>query len=437
MRAVAGFCATGFLALISQSAFAADQCGPLKIVTSLQMTPVERPGNVETIPVTIGSSPRRLLVDTGSFQSIVTKRTVRELNLPTTVAIAGARARVVSGATSDTMAQLPSITIGNLHQEKVYFFVLPGADDPNNTVAPPFDGILGQDLFQKVDVDLDYGTDRLALVSQDHCPGNVVYWTPPGPVAVIPFEIDQGGHIILQVELDGKRVRGFFDTGASNTNLSLQVAQKLFTLDVNAPDVEKVGELRGKSIANIYRHRFRSITFGGVAVSNPSIDLLPASIGGGPQSPPTGSLIREDQVDMLIGMSVISKLHVYIANRERKLYVTAAADTAQVQHASLTQTSAGSNFSGSWKIASQPVRPVCEITQTGNELKGSCVGTAAKGDVTGTVAGQTVRWQWKRIANNNGNTSLWNFSGTMGSDNSITGFLEQNGRSAPFTATKQ
>jgi hypothetical protein len=61
----------------------------------------------------------------------------------------------------------------------------------------------------------------------------------------------------------------------------------------------------------------------------------------------------------------------------------------------------------------------------------------AKGDVTGTVAGQTVRWQWKRVANNNGNTSLWNFSGTMGSDNRITGFLEQNGRSAPFIATKQ
>ena len=77
------------------------------------------------------------------------------------------------------------------------------------------------------------------------------------------------------------------------------------------------------------------------------------------------------------------------------------------------------------------------MNQTDDELKGSCTGPQAKGEVTGTVAGQTVRWQWKRVANNNGATSLWNFSGTMAGDNSITGFLEQNGRSAPFTATKQ
>jgi hypothetical protein len=154
----------------------------------------------------------------------------------------------------------------------------------------------------------------------------------------------------------------------------------------------------------------------------------------------TGTLTRDPNQglpDLIVGMPVLSKTHMYIAYRERKVYITAPADSAQVQPAALTQPVAGANFSGSWKIASQPVRPVCQIAQTGNELKGSCIGPAAKGEVTGTVSGQTVSWQWKRVANDNGATTLWNFSGATGGDNSITGFVEESGHSAPFTATKQ
>ena len=52
-------------------------------------------------------------------------------------------------------------------------------------------------------------------------------------------------------------------------------------------------------------------------------------------------------------------------------------------------------------------------------------------------AGRTVRWQWMAVANANRASIAWNFSGTLTADNTITGFAEQNGRSLPFTATKQ
>jgi hypothetical protein len=232
------------------------------------------------------------------------------------------------------MAQLPSIAIGNLRQEKVYFFVEPGKDDPNDTSTPAFDGLLGQDLFQKVDVDLDYGPYRLSLISQDHCPGKVVYWSAPGPVAVIPFSTDSGNHIILQAELDGRRVKGILDTGATATILNLQSARQIFRLDVNAPDVEKIGELHGTYAANIYRRRFKSLALGGVTVSGPSIELFPDFLNQGAQAAPIGSLIKPDRQelpDMIFGMSIISKLHVYIANREHKLYITAAGGAAELQ----------------------------------------------------------------------------------------------------------
>jgi hypothetical protein len=94
-------------------------------------------------------------------------------------------------------------------------------------------------------------------------------------------------------------------------------------------------------------------------------------------------------------------------------------------------------ISGSWKVMAPGVAPVCEIAQMDNELKGTCTGPAAKGELTGTIAGQAVRWQWKRVGNANGAISLWNFSGTMTSGDALTGFVEQAGRSTPFTATRQ
>ena len=41
----------------------------------------------------------------------------------------------------------------------------------------------------------------------------------------------------------------------------------------------------------------------------------------------TGSIIREDRnglPDVILGMNVLSQMHVYIAYKERKLYITAA-----------------------------------------------------------------------------------------------------------------
>ena len=56
------------------------------------------------------------------------------------------------------------------------------------------------------------------------------------------------------------------------------------------------------------------MSFGGVEVSNPDITLIPdrkAQLG--PQAP-----------DLILGIGILRQLHLYIAYREKKLYLTAA-----------------------------------------------------------------------------------------------------------------
>jgi len=301
----------------------AAECGPLKRVTSLDIMKL-RSGRY-AISVDIAGKQETLLLDTGGAFSQLSPKTVKDLGLATTRSRDGKSLIGVSGATSDQQVRLPSITLGGLRQEGAYFFVSPEQTNAPQTV-PEFAGILAADFLQNFDADFDFTSGKLNLFSPDHCPGNVVYW-PAVTVAAVPFTFDASGHINFRMELDGKRVNATLDTGAAETTLSTDIAQRDFGVDLNAPDVQKIGELQGGFAANVYVRRFKTLAVDGVTISNPVIVLLPDLVSGRVRNgPSTGSLIKDDKplADMLVGIPTLSQLHLYVAYKERKLYMTAS-----------------------------------------------------------------------------------------------------------------
>jgi hypothetical protein len=124
------------------------------------------------------------------------------------------------------------------------------------------------------------------------------------------------------------------DTGASNTILNLRVAQDRFDIRLDAPDVEPVGQLGPNPSAKTYRRRFGTLAFEGVTVNNPAIILMPDLVTQRlPNAPRTGSLTREADrglPDLILGMSVLGKTHMYVAYKEKKVYITAASGPATV-----------------------------------------------------------------------------------------------------------
>lgn len=430
-------------------ATAADDCPPLTRITSVDTT--TGPGGYMLVPVKIGDAQRLMLFDTGGSLSSITPAAAAELHIPTYQS----RVRIadVTGKVSDRFAIVPSITIGTAESKQAQYMVLPG-DQMRGMSAGGVAGLLAP--APGVDIDIDFAGHKLSFFSPNHCDGKVVYW-PTDAVAVVPmrnaglqtgsafsaqrFDL-QTERIMIPVILDGKQVDALIDTGSTNNVLNLRVAEDRFGVDLKSPDVQPLGQLGNNASAKTYRKRFATMSFEGVTVTNPVIDLIPdKQTGAFGEDRPTGSLIHQADrglPDLIVGMSVLSKLHMYVAYKERKVYITAAAAAAGVQSTSVSLPAGSSlRIAGSWNIQSQPVRPICEIDQNGGDLTGTCIGPQAKGELSGTVAGQAIRFQWKRVANANGNVSLWNFSGTMSADNTITGFVELNGHTAPFTATKQ
>jgi hypothetical protein len=289
-------------------------CGPLKIISSVQLmaSPDERE---MFVPVSLQGQKKYMLLDTGGALDQISPQTAAALNLKS-YRTPTLRSYDLGGNYVDQATVVPDFSIGNLVGHNVNFVVGPDRRFANQ---PNIAGVLGPGILRFYDVAVDFGARTLALISPDHCEGKVIYW-PAQKVAVIPIEVLRAsGHIIMPVTLNGRSVTAMLDTGADTTVLSLTAARN----DLN---VELPVMLRFQRPVMPYLYRFASLDFGGVAAANPVIDILP-ELGRGPSlSSPAGLRIADGQTerlpDMLIGMDILSHLHLYIAYREQKLYVT-------------------------------------------------------------------------------------------------------------------
>jgi predicted aspartyl protease len=306
-----------FAWLDSHAAFAAEaqDCPPLKMVTSVDM--LSRQTGLSLIPLSINDTPRLFLLDTGGFSSQLSPTTAKELNLP----LYDSRAELhdASGNTSHRGAFVDKLTLGSLTATHVPLMVSPS----ELGVA---DGLLSSDLLVRYDIEMDFGAHKLSYFSPDHCPGKVVHW-PAQEIAVIPLTLRDRSRILVDVKLEGKAFRALVDTGATRSTITKAVANSIFGLDSASPGMMPAGPVNGDPRLQSYRHTFSSLTFEGVAVTNPTLLVMPDHIGGSALQ--TGSHISGDPniqlPEFILGMDILRHLHLYLAFQEQKLYVSASA----------------------------------------------------------------------------------------------------------------
>jgi predicted aspartyl protease len=311
----------GFLAAGMTAAYAAD-CPQLTMVASVPMT-YDGDGR-PIVPVTIGTAQKYMLVDTGGAFSEIGQPIVDQLGL------SHEKAPVeqigVSGETSDQQADVAPFIIGNLVAKHVEFMI----DPDKSKYAGGMAGIVGPTILRFYDADFDFGANKFNLLSQDHCPGKVIYW-PAAAVAVVPIRVAKAvGHIVVPVTLDGIKFNAAIDTGASYTFMTTGVAEGSFGLKLDSADTPTVGALAGPGATRVYRHKFHSLELEGIAISNPTIDIIPDLNRSKLSSAPAlGSrLATHDEAqgleDITIGDDVLRHLHVYVAYKEQMLYLTPA-----------------------------------------------------------------------------------------------------------------
>jgi predicted aspartyl protease len=257
------------------------------------------------VPVTLNNTPLNFVVDTGGGDTAVSIPVANVLGLKTSKFLT-AQASDVGGMHNIHYVFVNMLQMG---RERARNILMMAASLP-----PGEDGILAPDLLSKFDVELDFGAMSMNVFRNHYCFDYAVYWTN-GHIK-LPFELTRGGHMRVEVKLEGKNVDAILDTGASVSALSFEEAARLFGLDEKSPGVQPQGAAIGPAggAVPVYSYPFKSLSMGGVIVSNPHIMLT----GG-------KNFLDGDDASLLLGMDVLRHLHLYIAYEDERLFITDAA----------------------------------------------------------------------------------------------------------------
>jgi predicted aspartyl protease len=313
-RALSGLFVLALGALILSASAQAADC-KLTRLASVDMQTDPRP----MIDVTIAGKPYHFLVDTGAVFSEIASDVATNLGLAT----AAVKDMEIYGAGGEELkryAVVEDFNIGRLHADKMNMAIRDRKE--GSTV----DGVLGPDILMQYDVDFDFGAHKFNLFSQDHCPNSVVYWSTDYADA----SFDKGDrHVAFDVTLDDHTVSAALDTGSTSTLLAEHVARQTYGLSDQSQGMETDNTASGYVK---YRYRFKSLSVGGLAVANPLVYILPDLAEKAFHrkrdltKQDADPLHREELVtpDLIRGMNVLSKLHVYISYKDDKLYFTSA-----------------------------------------------------------------------------------------------------------------
>ena len=284
--------ALGLLAALPASAECTFKVLPMP-VTMIGMRP--------TVPVEIGGKERHFLIDSGSFLNALNVKLTTEPG----AALRNQGTNSLIGADGKTIV-MPKVSLLELE------FL--GTTFHNATFAVSgrlgsVDGLLGQPMLGRMDVEYDLRGGVIRLVKTDGCRGtDMVYWAKPGQAysRMAMAWSDRGDtHTTGIVFVNGQRMRATFDTGAPSSFITEAAAARA-GVKVTDPNVVSIG--KGGGLDDDFDAWVG--TFAEVKVGDETISNAPLEIGRS----------KARDFDLLLGADFFASHHVYVSNNQSLIF---------------------------------------------------------------------------------------------------------------------
>jgi hypothetical protein len=284
-----------------QPGFAAEPPCKLKRATLLQAVSLDR--NRIHIPAILGETSTFLILDTGGFRSFAFEDFVNEAGfeiVTSTIPLA----RDGAGKGQRKGVWISPIQIGNLRRDEPYAFLLsPGGEKTSN--GDSVGGIFGADFLKMYDLELNMARSEVGLFQTRDCKPTAAYWA--NEWVEIPFD-NRADHVIVDVELDGKKLKAMVDTGAPMSILDLDTAKKVYGLNETLKSTGNVTWGMGKE-TNAYEGKFNALSFDGIVVQNPKLVITD---------------MKGSEYEMIVGMQHLKKMRLFISYSQAKIFATPA-----------------------------------------------------------------------------------------------------------------
>ncbi len=266
--------------------------------------PVEMVGSRAMTMVKINGADTRFIIDTGAFFNMMSSANAASLGLRPEPAPFGFRVSGVGGSTNVQQAHVKEFGILGTTLKNVDFIV--GGTDAGT-------GLLGANLLDIADLEIDLAQGKLTLFKAEHCDkASLAYWVKDGKYNVADIEPGNSRfdrRTFLDVTINGKKMRGVLDSGAAATVLS-RVAAERAGIDLHAPDVKAGHSSVGVGAKPVRTWTVNIDTFavGTETIQHTQMQVIDGDMG--------------DDTDVLIGVDFLLAHHIFIANSKKKAYFT-------------------------------------------------------------------------------------------------------------------
>ncbi len=260
-----------------------------------------------SVPVTIEGRTGPMFIDTGGFMSLIADTFARRLDFETTRYPLDVR--FPGGVRLNKTIQLENFEFGGMTSHKLSLMVAPYQTLPNHAI-----GILAPDTLSNFDVEFDFAAGQLKLFEPEQCHGHVVYWTRQ-PYAAVPISMPGYYDLRIDIVLDGRKLTAVVDTGSNRSTMTMKTFTELFGLSRTDPNLKVVEEhvsVNGTEETAVFRYPFQTMTFEGIQVLQPNIDIL------------EGERFDLGDANILLGIETLRQLHMYIGYESKMLYLTPA-----------------------------------------------------------------------------------------------------------------
>lgn len=291
------FCCLGIGALVAGHAWAGD-CH----LSSYGTLPVEMVGGRATTMVKINGTDTRFILDTGAVFNTMSNATANSLKLVTRAAPFDFHIRGVGGDADARVVSVKEFGIVGTTLSDVEFIV--GGSDVGY-------GLLGANLLDFADLEIDLAGGKLTLFKADHCgKAMLAYWVKDGSEYNVA-DLDQSDsrydrRTFLSATINGKEVRALLDSGAGATVLSRSAAERV-GIDLNAPDVKAGGHTSGigAKLVKTWIARVDSFSVGTEIIQHSQMQIIDETL---------------DDADLVLGVDFLLAHRMFIANRVGKAY---------------------------------------------------------------------------------------------------------------------
>ncbi len=169
----------------------------------------------------------------------------------------------------------------------------------------PLDGVLGADVLDDFDVDLDLPHHRMAFYTKQSCPNAGPAWTQP--YARITAGRSISDHLFFPVQLNGRKIDALFDTGSQLSVLSLGAALALgVTKTALAHDRPIMTQGAAAEQLSSHIHRFSQLEIGDEVIPHPELVVTD---------------VKLSDADLVLGINFLISRRVWLSYGSQQIFL--------------------------------------------------------------------------------------------------------------------